>query len=141
MGYYMLVIGFCAIIYLKRDDTMKNQKHAFTLIELMIVIAIIGILAAMALPNFHNARERARKSKCIENTALLTRTAELYYIENRQYPNTIADMAPFLSGNKALVCPTDGVYSILQGSGVGTDNGLIFFCSKHGCASATWGAN
>ena len=118
---------------------MKNKRHAFTLIELMIVIAVIGILAAMALPNFQQARERARQSKCYEYSSLLTRTAELYYIDNKVYPVTIENMTPYLSGNKGFKCPSGGVYAPLSGSGVGDNNSMVFFCSKHGCASATWG--
>ncbi len=118
---------------------MKKNKHAFTLIELMIVIAIIGILAAMAVPNFQQARERARQSKCYEFTALLTRTAEVYHTEHGCYPATIADMNRYLSGSKGFSCPSGGVFSPLSGSGVGADNAMVYFCSKHGCASATWG--
>ncbi len=118
---------------------MRHKKQAFTLIELMIVIAVIGILAAMALPNFQHARERARQAKCFEFTSLLTRTAELYYIENKHYPEKVEDLGEYMAGHKSVKCPSDGVYSILSGSGVGDDNAMVFFCSKHGCASSTWG--
>ena len=118
---------------------MKKNKHAFTLIELMIVIAIIGILAAMAVPNFQQARERARQSKCYEYTALLTRTAEVYHTEKGHYPAKVEDMTPFLGGNRNFSCPSGGVFAPLSGSGVGADNAMVYFCSKHGCASATWG--
>ncbi|MBQ3643306.1 MAG: type II secretion system protein [Candidatus Riflebacteria bacterium] len=118
---------------------MKNKKHAFTLIELMIVIAIIGILAGMALPNFQNARERARQSKCYEYSSLLTRTSEIYYIDHKMYPSKVEDMNSYLSGDKGFTCPSGGVYAPLSGSGVGDNNSMVYFCSKHGCASATWG--
>ena len=118
---------------------MKKNKHAFTLIELMIVIAIIGILAAMSLPNFQQARERARQSKCFEYTALLTRTAEVYHTEHGDYPAKVEDMNSYLSGNKNFSCPSGGVFAPLSGSGVGAGNAMVYFCSKHGCASATWG--
>ncbi len=118
---------------------MKNKKHAFTLIELMIVIAIIGILAGVSLPSFQNARERARQSKCYEFTSLLSRTAEMYYIEHKMYPANIEDMNPYLSGNKSFKCPSGGVFAPLSGSGVGSNNNMVYFCSKHGCASSTWG--
>lgn len=118
---------------------MHNHKKAFTLIELMIVIAIIGILAAIAMPNFHHAREKARMTKCHEITALLTRTAELYYIECRVYPNTVEDMKPFINGNKTIACPTDGTFQTVVGTGEGANNGLVYICTRHGCASATWG--
>ena len=119
---------------------MNSNKKAFTLVELMIVIAVIGILAAMAMPNFRNARNRARQSKCMEYTALLTRTAELYYIENKEYPKDVKSLLPYLSGNKSsIACPAGGVYNIVAGSGSGSGNDLVFMCSLHGCATATWG--
>ena len=118
---------------------MNKNKHAFTLIELMIVIAIIGILAAMSLPNFQQARDRARQSKCYEYTALLTRTAEVYHTEHGEYPAKIDDMKSYLGGNRNFSCPSGGVFSPLSGSGVGAGNAMVFFCSKHGCASASWG--
>ena len=49
---------------------MKNNKHGkdgFTLVEIMIVIAIIGLLAAIAIPNYAKCRERAYMATCVNN--------------------------------------------------------------------------
>ncbi len=54
------------------------RKHGFTLIELMIVIAIIAILAAVAIPAYMAARDRARRTKCIAAMDSIRKAMEMY---------------------------------------------------------------
>ncbi|MFB0532541.1 MAG: type IV pilin protein [Desulfatiglandales bacterium] len=63
---------------------MKNQK-GFTLIELMIVIAIIGILAAIAIPQFSAYRRRAYNSAALSDLKNFTTAQEAYYVDNATY--------------------------------------------------------
>jgi prepilin-type N-terminal cleavage/methylation domain-containing protein len=57
-----------------REETMKKntaKKHGFTLVEIMIVVAIIGLLAAIAIPNFVKARTTSQQNACINNLRLI----------------------------------------------------------------------
>ncbi|MBI1389457.1 MAG: prepilin-type N-terminal cleavage/methylation domain-containing protein [bacterium] len=62
------------------------MKQGFTLIELLIVVAIIGILAAIAVPNFLNAQTRARVAHVESDFKAVQTALESYYIDNNTYP-------------------------------------------------------
>ncbi|RJP27273.1 MAG: prepilin-type N-terminal cleavage/methylation domain-containing protein [Candidatus Omnitrophota bacterium] len=65
---------------------MKKRINAFTLIELLIVVAIIGILAAIAVPNFLNAQIRAKVSKTEAEMRNFVTAQEMYRLDNNSYP-------------------------------------------------------
>ena len=68
---------------------VKNaeQRLGFTLIELLIVVAIIGILAAIAVPNFLNAQVRAKVAQAKSEIRSLAMANEQYFLDNNTYPN------------------------------------------------------
>lgn len=63
-----------------------NPKRAFTLIELLIVVAIIAILAAIAVPNFLEAQTRAKVSRVMADMRTVNTALEMYRIDNSHYP-------------------------------------------------------
>ncbi|HEX3548991.1 MAG TPA: prepilin-type N-terminal cleavage/methylation domain-containing protein [Candidatus Elarobacter sp.] len=69
-----------------RQNGGRENERGFTLIELMIVVAIIAILAWILIPNFVNARSQAQTAACESNLRAIATAMELYYADNQVYP-------------------------------------------------------
>ena len=96
---------------------MKSQK-GFTLIELLIVVAIIGIIAAIAIPNLLNAIQRGKQKRTMGDIRTIATAVESYSIDNNQYPNTsgaTANLSAFLEPTYIKKLPTqDGWNNAFQ---------------------------
>ena len=107
--------------------TRQTQQQGFTLIELMITVAIIAILAAVAYPSYNEYVQRGHRS---EGQALLNDTAALqerFYAQNFAYVTATADIATKLRGKASS--PT-GKYNLTLGAGAATDGGYLLTATQ-----------
>ena len=100
--------------------TISVQKAGFTLVEIMIVVAIIGLLATIAMPNFVKARQTSQSNACINNLRQIDGAIQQYALENRvpaANPVTSDNVAPYLPRGinmvaidieRTVFCPADG---------------------------------
>src|SRR5216683_814431 len=95
-----------------------SNKSGFTLVEIMIVVAIIGLLAAIAIPNFVRARTTSQQNACINNLRQLDGAIQQYALENKQPAAaavTLVLLQPYIkltSAGTLPACPAAGVYSV-----------------------------
>jgi prepilin-type N-terminal cleavage/methylation domain-containing protein len=92
-----------------------NKKSGFTLVEIMIVVAIIGLLAAIAIPNFVKARTTAQKNACINNLRQIDGAKEQWALENKKKSGDACastDIQPYIKGATFPTCPATGTYVV-----------------------------
>ena len=100
----------------KLERRVRWSRKGFTLVEIMIVVLIIGILLAIAVPNFIKARETSRSKSCVANLKQIEAAKEQWCMDNKQAATATPGTAD-LYGTTNYVkntpgCPSGGSYTI-----------------------------
>jgi len=104
----------------------------------MIVVAIIGLLLAMALPNFGKARTSARVKACVSNLKTLEGAKNVWALENHKAGSAVPtqpDILPFLSDKRMPVWPGNGTYRLKR---VDKSPSCSLWASAIPCSIRTW---
>jgi len=95
---------------------MKSNKKGFTLVEIMIVVAIIALLAAIAIPSFMKSRQDSRRSACVNNLRLLDHAKQQLATSSQtmldSYAPAVTELMPYLKGAvSSPICRDGGSYT------------------------------
>ena len=106
---------------------MNKRNQGFTLVEIMIVVAIIAILAAVAIPNFIKYRQNSQAAACVSNLKQIEAAAEQAKMagnENPKYPTDLVGADKYIKNEPK--CPAGGEYTLgTEATGPTCDKGKV----------------
>lgn len=97
---------------------IKSQK-GFTILEIILTVAILGVVAATIIPKFSAVSAAAKRAKCEGNQRAIVTAGQLWYTdkllagEQGSYTQSHDDLAQYFVNNTFPVCPSGGTYTIL----------------------------
>ncbi len=115
-----LLLTMSQVMPQTRSSRSATRHHrAFTLVEIMVVVAVIALLAAIVIPNLVRARASSQANACINNLKKIDDAASQFAIEMHKstgdHVSLNRDLTPYIkmnSANRLPACPTKGAYGI-----------------------------
>ena len=89
----------------------SKAKCGFTLVEVMVVVAVIGVLSTIVYPAYAKARETAMRNTCINSLRMISNAKDTYAMDNNNVVPVMAELVTSYIA-KSPVCPAGGSYSI-----------------------------
>ena len=102
---------------------MRNKQKGFSLIELLIVVAIILIIAAIAIPNLLRAKMAANEASAVGSLRTINTSCVAYSTSYGTFPTALTNLGPIASGGTASSTSADLIDSVLS---AGTKSGYTF---------------
>ena len=93
-------------------NIVRRSQRGFTLIEIMIVVAISGMLMMIAVPNVVKARKSSQANACMANMKNIDSTIELYKMEQRANPSDLNALVSAGYFKQVPTCPAGGTYTM-----------------------------
>jgi len=115
-----------------------RRDEGFTLVELMVVVLIIGILVAIAIPVFNAAKANAQKKSCFANQRTIEGSCQTYNAENDALPTSVDALKPTFI-KVAPTCPKTLLGYSIDGSGTVTGDGATIGANTPAAWSAVGG--
>lgn len=107
-------------------------KKGFTLVEVMIVAAIIGLISTIATPNFIKARARAQEVVCFKDRKTLESLDSLFYLDEGRHTEKLEELVRSAYLKKLPACPSRGTWSWTSDNPEDSDYKMTLQCSVHG---------
>lgn len=125
-----------------RFNNLLKQQKGFTLVELLVVVAIIGILAAIAIPKFVDSTSAANGARVLSDLQSLDSAIQQYSATNGASPSALSDVKSFFAGDTLPVAPKAGSKVKINGivydsADYGYANGRATFSGKNATELST----